>query len=30
MLTHSLAFVARLTTVDELLAEWSAANDDHA
>ncbi len=24
MLTHSLAFVARLTTVDDLLAEWSA------
>jgi ureidoacrylate peracid hydrolase len=24
MLTHSLAFVARLATVDELLAEWSA------
>jgi nicotinamidase-related amidase len=30
MLTHSLAFVARLATVDELLAEWSATNDDHA
>ena len=25
MLRHSLAFVARLTTTDELLAEWSAA-----
>jgi len=25
MLEHSLAFVARLATVDELLAEWSAA-----
>jgi nicotinamidase-related amidase len=25
MLRHSLAFVARLATVDELLAEWSAA-----
>ena len=24
MLRHSLAFVARLTTVDELLAEWSS------
>ena len=24
MLTHSLAFVARLATADELLAEWSA------
>ncbi len=24
MLKHSLAFVARLATVDELLAEWSA------
>ena len=23
MLRHSLAFVARLVTVDELLAEWS-------
>jgi nicotinamidase-related amidase len=25
MLRHSLAFIARLTTVDELLAEWSAS-----
>jgi nicotinamidase-related amidase len=25
MLQHSLAFIARLTTVDELLAEWSAS-----
>jgi nicotinamidase-related amidase len=28
MLKHSLAFVARLATVDELLAEWSASAHD--
>lgn len=27
VLKHSLAFVARLATVDELLAEWSGKND---
>jgi nicotinamidase-related amidase len=30
ILKHSLAFIARLATVDELLAEWSAQNDDQA
>jgi nicotinamidase-related amidase len=30
ILKHSLAFVAHLATVDELLAEWSAPNDDQA
>jgi hypothetical protein len=28
MLKHSLAFVARLATVDEVLAEWAAAAGD--
>lgn len=28
MLKHSLAFVARLATVDELLDQWSAASSD--
>jgi nicotinamidase-related amidase len=30
MLKHSLAFVARLATVDELLDEWSGQIDDQA
>jgi nicotinamidase-related amidase len=28
ILKHSLGFVARLATVDELVAEWSGSNDD--